>query len=296
LGLILFAAACSRPDPEVVRLVSALEAGDREGRQLAQLGPDKREHLAPVFELLERDNRRFVQLTCLEALLSAGAGEDALPAVEKALQHGDGSVVNLAALAHWKISGQRDPGLERLFARATASPPSRPALLLIERAAPIPESIAGPLVRDNPLPPERLALVGALGKSAAAARPAVEKLLDAEHAITRIQAADALYRITGELQPAVDRLVIEFRTDNLFLRGRIAPTWLAMRMTHPDAMENELRAMLSDENASVRNMAVVLLGDTRAIGSKEDLKRAQSEDPDPIVRAAAERALRALDE
>jgi len=297
LGLILVCAACGGgPDPEIEQLVDALESGDREGRELARIGRDKREHLEPVYELMARDNRRFVQLTCLEAILSAGAGDDALAPVERALDHPDGAVAILAALTHWKISGRADPGLDYLVAQVSATPSSRPALLLLERAAPIPASIVEPIVEAGNVTSQRLPLLGALGTSAAAAAPGVEALLDAKDVLTRIQAAETLYRITGALQPSVERLVREFRNDNLFLRQRIAATWLAMRNSHPDAMEAELRAMLSDKSGPVRHMAVVILGDTGATGAKQDLQKTQSEDPDPLVREAAERALQALDE
>jgi len=249
-----------------------------------------------VLELMESDDRRFVQTTCLEALLSAGAGEEALPAIEQAMRHRDGSVVSLAALAHWKITGNPDPGLFHLLAKASANPPSRWALQLLARAAPIPAVIADPLIQADPLPPDQLALIGALGRSAAAAEPAVTRLLDAEHATTRIQAADTLFRITGSVQPAADRLVAEFRTDSLFLRQRIATTWMDMCHADPEAMEQALVGMLRDESAAVRGMAAVILGDIRAHGSKGDLERTRSEDPDADVRAAAERALHALGE
>ena len=52
-GVLLLAAACSRPDPEIVRLTEALKAGEREGRKLAEIGPDKRDHLEPVLELMQ---------------------------------------------------------------------------------------------------------------------------------------------------------------------------------------------------------------------------------------------------
>ena len=82
----------------------------------------------------------------------------------------------------------------------------------------------------------------------------------------------------------------------MFLRQRIAATWTEMRTTHPAAMEAELQKMLSDENSSVREMAVVILGDTRAKGSIQALKKVAAEDENATVRAAAERALHALGE
>jgi len=294
--LLLFAVACGRPDPDIVRLTQELEAGERAGRKLAEIGPDKRDHLEPVYELMQGDDRRFIQITCLEALISAEAGEDALPAVAQAMKHRDGSVVSLAALAHWKITGAPDPGLAHLIEKAGATPPSRYTLELLARAAPIPIAIVEPLIQDDPLPPAKLAMVGAFGQSAAAAVPAVTALLDAEHSTTRIQAADTLYRITGSLQPAVVRLVREFRVDSLFLRQRIAATWMDMCTSNPKAMKKALRAMLHDGSSAVRGMAAVILGEIRARDSRADLERVFAEDPDPEVRASAERALHALGE
>ncbi|MHC4955387.1 MAG: HEAT repeat domain-containing protein [Planctomycetota bacterium] len=296
--MILLALAACQPatDPEITQLVAALEAGEPEGRALATIGPQERDAIEPILELMARDDRRFVQSTCLEALLSAGAGDDALAAVERAMKHRDARVSGLAALAHWKITNSRSPGLDRLLRRAAGTPPDRFARGLLRRAQPVPESIAAELSATRPLSASAIATLGALGPAAKKALPDIEKALESPDRTTRIVAAEAHYGISGRLQPAVQKLAVEYRTASVFLRQRIEPAWMEMARDQPEAMARELTTMLDDESAAVREIAVIFLGELKASSARDRLVKMSKDDASENVRAAAQRILAKLGE
>ena len=290
--LLLLIAACGG-DPEIDRLVTALEAGDAQGRALADIGPDKRDALEPVLELMERDDRRFVQTTCLEALIGAGAGSEALPAVERALKAGDPPVVALAALAHWKITGTREPGLSTLIDRATALPTDLFALQALRRAAPISgETIADDLEKlgaTTPLTMGSLQALAALGAAARPALPQIEATLEVKDKGTRIGAAEAYAYVSGDLRGAMERLAVDFRPDNLFVRQRIVAIWKSLSEVYPERMTAELVRQLGDESAAVRELSVILLGEMGT--ARDELAQAAEKDASPQVRRAATNAL-----
>jgi hypothetical protein len=251
--LLILLVGCSRSDDEVDRLLAALRAGDKQGRALADLGPAHADGIPAILDALENDERRFVQTTCLVALMNMKAGEEARPAVEKALDSRDALVADRAALAHWKLYQERSPGLDRLVRRA---PRDLNARMLLEGAPPIPPEIVAELVRDADL-----AVLAALGRDARDAMPRIAAALEAKTADERIRAARAHFRVSDRLQPALGVLVEEFRQDNLFLRQRIHAIWLEMLNTQPDAMRAELKKMAKDENEAVRVMATQMLAE-----------------------------------
>jgi len=294
-ALFLLLVACGA-DPEIERLVAALEAGDKQGRALAKIGPDMRDDLDPVFDLMERDDRRFVQTTCLEALLSAGAGTDALPAVERAIEHRDRSVSDLAALIHWRITQTPEPGLALLLTRATALPTDRFALAALRRAAPIPTSVVADTVArlgaESPMSMAGLQTLAAFGPAARTALPAIEASFVSKSAGTRIAAAEAYARVSGDLRGAMDRLVVDFRPDNLFLRQRIVGVWGQLSTERPDEMAREFIRLTGDESAAVRELAAVLLGEMKAGDAEAALTKLAENDPADMVRRAAAHALK----
>lgn len=293
-ALFLLLVACGA-DPEIERLVAALEASDKQGRELGTIGSDKRDALDPVFELMARDDRRFVQTVCLEALLSADAGADALPALERAIEHRDRSVSDFAALIHWRITQTPEPGLTLLLARATALPPDRFALAALRRAAPIPTSVVADTVArlgaESPVSMAGLQTLAAFGPAARAALPTIEASFSSKSAGTRIAAAEAYARVSGDLRGAMDRLVVEFRPDNLFLRQRIVGVWGELSDERPDEMAREFIRMTGDENAAVRELAAVLLGEMKAGDAEPALTKLAKDDPADMVRRAAANAL-----
>lgn len=251
--LLILLLGCSRSDPEVGRLLSALRAGDKQGRELADLGPEHADGIPAILDAMERDERRFVQTTCLVALLNMNAGEEARPAIERALESRDALVADRAALAHWKLFGERSPGLDRLVRRA---PSDLNARMLLEGAPPLPPEILAELVRDADL-----TVLAALRQDARAALPRIALALEAGTADERIRAARAHFRVSDRLQPALDLLVEEFKQDNLFLRQRIHAIWLEMLREHPVGMRHKLSEMAKNENEAVREMATQMLAE-----------------------------------
>ncbi len=235
------------------RLLALLKHGDPEGTKLATLGPDHAQGVPAILELMAADDRRFVQTTCLEALLSMGAGAEAAPAITHAIKSRDPAVVNVAALAMWKIGPDKSAGFDRLLQQAQNNVT---ALQLLRRAPPLPADLAADLSRTQPL-----RILAALGEPMRAALPRIKAALDAPTADERIAAANALYHVSGNLQPALDHLAIEFRTENYFLRQRIHIVWVDMISAHPDAMKTELKKLAKSEHAAVAEMARSMIRD-----------------------------------
>jgi len=290
-ALLVLLAACGS-DPEIERLVAALEAGRAEGRELRGIGPDKAESLEPVFALMERDDRRFVQLTCLEALLGAQAGADALPAVERALQSRDRAVSDLAALAHWRIAQTPNPGLALLLERASTLPVDRLALDALRRAAPIPEPLVADIVARAAPTPESLQLLAVLGPAARGALPKIEEAFASPIAGTRIAGAEAYALVSGDLSVAMDRLATECRPDNVFLRQRVLVAWKHLAEAQPAAAAVEFVRLLGDESAAVREICAFVLGGMQAGDADAALSRLTANDAAESVRRAAQEALR----
>lgn len=182
------------------------------------------------------------------------AGEEAVPASARAMKSGDTTVADLARLVMWKIAPtapDTENALRELAARARTD---TAAGLLLRRAPPLPDEIATELARSEPLP-----VLAALGEQMQSALPRIKKSLDAETASERIEAANALYRVSGHLQPALDRLTVEFRTDNLFLRQRIHIVWVDMLRAQPAEMRAELEKLSKSEHEAVAQMAQSML-------------------------------------
>lgn len=251
--LLILLVGCSNSDDEVDRLLAALRAGDKQGRELADLGPEHADGIPAILDAMERDERRFVQTTCLQALLSLRAGEEARSAIEAALESRDAFVADRAALVHWMLFQERSPGLDRLLRRA---PSDLNARMLLEIASPLPPEIVAELVRDADL-----TVLAALGRDARAALPRIAAALEAETADERIRAARTHFRVSDRLQPALDLLVEEFKQDNLFLRQRIHAIWIEMLREHPDGMRHKLSEMAKNENKAVREMATQMLAE-----------------------------------
>jgi hypothetical protein len=250
LALIL-AAGCSRSDAEVDRLLAELRAGGPEGRALADLGPAHADGIPAILAAMEADDRRSVLIPCLEALLSMEAGEQARPAVEKALQNRDPLVADRAALVEWKLFNGRNPGLDRLVERAPADLNAR---LQLRRAPPLPPALAGELAANADL-----AVLAALGPTVRAALPRIERALESGSADERIRAAEAHFAVSGRLQPALGVLKREFEVENLFLRQRIHAIWLEMLAAEPGAMRAELRTWQKSGPEPLRIMATQML-------------------------------------
>ncbi|MHC4937825.1 MAG: hypothetical protein ACYTHK_02510 [Planctomycetota bacterium] len=251
--LLILAVGCSRSNPEVDRLLTALRNGDKEGFELAKLGPGHADGIPAVLHVMESDDRRFVQSTCLEALLSLGAGEEARTAVDRALDSRDSMVADRAALVGWKLYADREPYLDRLLVRAPAELNAR---ILLARAPPLPDDVTAELARTG-----HLSVLAAIGPPVEAALPRITAALEAKTADERIRAARAHYRVSGRLEPALGVLVEEFRTDNLFLRQRIHAIWADMLRTHPDAMREKLQEMAKSDHEAVRTMAGQMLSE-----------------------------------
>jgi HEAT repeat protein len=250
--LVLIAAAgCSRTDPEVDRLLNELRDGNPDGRALADLDATHADGVPAILEAIEQDERRFVRTTCIEALLSVGAGKDALPTVTRVLRDRDPIVADRAALIHWKISRRFEPGLARLLARARAHATAR---LLLRRAPPLPAPIARRISEEADL-----SALAAIGPPVAAALPRVESSLTSDSVDTRLLAAEAHFRISGRLQPALDLLVREFETDNVFLRQRIHAVWMEMLSAHPEAMRAEVESWKTGDSEPLKAMATQML-------------------------------------
>lgn len=250
LLLALVACACTRSDDEVDRLLRKLRDGDPAGRALADLGPAHAGGVPAILEALDQDERRFVRLVCLEALLSIGAAEEARASIEEFVDHRDAPLADRAALVHWKLYGERDPGLARLLARARAHASARAEL---RRAPPLRAEVADEIAAGADLE-----VLAALGPAVEAALPRIEQALDAENPDTRIRAAKAHFRISGRLQPAFGVLVEQFAAENVFLRQRIHAIWLEMLEAHPEPMREELRAWKEEP---LRTMAERMLGE-----------------------------------
>jgi hypothetical protein len=240
-------AACSSSDPEVDRLLALLKNGSPAGTKLATLGPDHADGIPAILELMAEDNRRFVQTTCLEALLSMEAGSDAEPAIARAMKSGDPAVVSTASLVMWKVGSNKTFALAELVERAQVDPSVLP---LLRRTPPLPADVASDYSQVLPL-----RILAALGESMRAALPRIEESLDAPTADERIAAANALYRVSGKLQPALDRLAHEFRTENYFLRQRIHIVWVDMLQAQPEAMKIELEKLAKSDHEAVAQMA-----------------------------------------
>jgi len=253
LLLLLLAGACSRSDAEVDRLLAALRAGEPEGRALADLGPSHADGIPAILAAMDEDQRRSVLIPCLEALLSMRAGDEARPAIRKALQDRDPIVADRAALVDWKLSTRRDPGLDRLLSRARTDPNAR---MLLRRAPPLPAPLADELAADADL-----AVLAALGPPVRAALPRIERALESDSVDERIRAAAAHFSVSGRLQPALDVLVRAFEIDNLFLRQRIHAVWLDMLAAQPEAMRAAMRGWKDSGSEPLRQMADVMLGE-----------------------------------
>ncbi|MHC4409401.1 MAG: hypothetical protein ACYS0E_13960 [Planctomycetota bacterium] len=251
--LLILLVGCSRSDDEVDRLLAALRSGDKQGRELADLGPEHADGIPAILAAMESDERRFVQTTCLEALLSMDAGDEARSAIETALESRDAFVADRAALVHWKLYQEQSPGLDRLVRRA---PSDLNARMLLEWASPLPPGIVAELVRDADL-----TVLAALRQDAQDALPRIAAALKADTADERIRAARAHFRVSDRLQPALDVLVEEFKQDNLFLRQRIHAIWIEMLREQPDGMRHMLKEMAKDENEAVRVMATQMLAE-----------------------------------
>ncbi|MEM8883308.1 MAG: hypothetical protein AAGD14_04500 [Planctomycetota bacterium] len=250
--LLLLLVCCARHDPEVERLLALLSEGQREGRQLAELGPEHADGIPAILRTMANDDRRNVQVICIEALLRMEAGREAKGALENAAAHEDVMVSDLACLALWKVDGARDPGLDRLVARASADPR---AAFLLRRAPPLPPTVAAELAAGA-----ELSVLAALGPAVTVALPRIEEALASNELDTRLRAAEAHYRVTQDPKRANDLFAQEFRGDNLFIRQRIYALWSDMLRTMPEKARADLARFRDDENEALRGSVRELLG------------------------------------
>ena len=71
---------------------------------------------------------------------------------------------------------------------------------------------------------------------------------------------------------------------------------MRMAKERPEGLTREMMALLDDESAAVREIAVIFLGELRASSAHERLASVAKDDASSNVRDAAARILKKLDE
>jgi HEAT repeat protein len=165
----------------------------------------------------------------------AADAKDAVPALTRALKDKEGHVRVSSAEALWHIEGKFDPALSILI-----------------------DSLIVMKVNHDYVADAAAKVLGKMGPGAKAAVPALKKVLAHEDTWreTRVCVAEALWRITGEVQPTTD-VFIPLLRDRENIRYNLWHLFTVLEEMGPLAKGTApaLRELLTHESKEVREVA-----------------------------------------
>lgn len=271
------------------------------------LGPDAARWLPQVVEVLENTDNFASRMAALFALEAIGpAAVSALDLVAESLRAEgleSSTQMNLQQVACRVVAAIGPPAariapeLVRLIEgeETTVSARSR-AMIALAAVGPVEGIDAVSIIRKrlgafSMVDRERaLEALGMIGPPAIAAVDDVRKLVENSERSVMPQAAYALYRITGEREPALDVLVrlldvYEYRNVAIIKLGEMGPD--------ASVAAEPIAALLSFDEAGIRESALYALA---AIGANEPairtaIENVASNDEDLLIRSLARRVL-----
>jgi HEAT repeat protein len=186
------------------------------------------------------DPEWIVRSYAASALCAFGAdAKDAAPALTRALKDQEGHVRVSAAEALWRIEGKVDPALAILIGSLTVKK-----------------------VNHDYVADAAAKVLGQMGPEAKAAVPALKKVLANEDTWreTKVCVAEALWRITGEVQPTTEAFIPLLR-DGENVRYNLWHLFKVLEEMGPLAKSTApaLRELLTHESKEVREAAASAL-------------------------------------
>lgn len=273
---------------------------------LFQLDPTNEETLNKVVEVIVRaltDPDPDVQREALSLVSRAKrANEEQIKAIATALENENEYVSTHAAYASAMMGERTVPLLVELTTRPKTvllallaiqdiGPPAKPAQEAVAQAAKDPDS----LVRR-----EAALALGEIQADAAVAMPVLTSLLDDKATMVQMAAAQSLVAYGAEAKPALEKLQVMTKSEDIYTRLIGALTIIALE---PPSEEEEaehladvLAAGLEDEHRVARLEAVKGLAKLRSAASaaRPKLEELASDDKDEEVKKAAAEALKVI--